>query len=85
MESTTMREAFEEIERLSQNLETRRLADFQEQELMDIMQREEDAREQVKKEVVIRLYTNGIPTEEIVKYIGLPFEKVREIIRSTQK
>ena len=34
MESTTMREAFEEIERLSQNEETRRLADFREQEII---------------------------------------------------
>lgn len=101
MESTTMREAFEEIERLSQNKETRRLADFREQELMDILQREEDAREdgvelgiergieqgreRTIREMVIRLYTNGMSKESVAKNAGIPFEKVTEIINSTEQ
>ena len=44
MERPWVKEAFEEIERLSQNPETRRIADFREQELLDMLQREEDAR-----------------------------------------
>lgn len=100
MESTTMREAFEEINRLSQNEETRRLADFREQELMDILQREEDAREdgveqglergleqgieRTIREMVIRLHTNGMSKENVAKNAEIPFEKVTEIIKSIQ-
>jgi len=88
MESTTMREAFEEIERLSRNPETRRLADFREQELMDIMQREEDAREEgrdeTKKEVVISMYTGGISEEDIAKFVKLSIEDVRTITRTIE-
>lgn len=40
-----MKEAYEEIERLSQNPETRRLAEYRARELKDIRQRELDARE----------------------------------------
>jgi len=36
MESSTMKEAYEEIERLSQNPETQRLTKFRERELKDI-------------------------------------------------
>ena len=85
MESTTMREAFEEIDRLSQNKETRRLADFREQELMDILQREEDAREDTKREIVIEMYTDGMSAENIVKYVKLPIENVLEIIKSIEQ
>ena len=93
MESTTMREAFEEIERLTQNRETRRLADFREQEILDILQREEDAREKgieqgiekAKREMVITLYTNGMSKENIAKNAGLPFENVVEIIKSIER
>ena len=93
MESTTMKEAFEEINRLSQNEETRRLADFREQELMDILQREEDAREdgveqgieRTIREMVIRLYTNGMSKENVAKNVGLPFENVVEIIKSIER
>jgi len=92
MESTTMREAFEEIERLSRNPETRRLADFREQELMDIMQREEDAREygvelgieKTIREMVIRLYTYGMSKENVAKIAEIPVEKVTEIIKSIE-
>jgi len=101
MESTTMREAFEEIERLSRNPETRRLADFREQELMDIMQREEDAQEygvelgmkqgieqgieKTIRKMVISLYNNGMSKEDVAKNAEITIEKVTEIIKSTQK
>ena len=45
MESPTMKEAYEEIERLSQDPKTKRLAEYRERELKDIRQREFDARE----------------------------------------
>ena len=88
MESPTMREAFEEIDRLSQNPETRRLADFREQELMDILQREEDALEkgieqgieQGKREIVVRMHNKGVPKVDIAILAGLPMEKIEEII-----
>ena len=84
MESPTMREAFEEIERLSQNPETRRLADFREQELMDILQREEDAREkeieQGKRDIVFRMHTKGVAQVDIALFTGLAMEKTEEII-----
>lgn len=46
MESTTMKEAFAEIERLSQNPETRRLADYWSHELRGRLQIEADAKEE---------------------------------------
>ena len=85
MESTTMKEAFEEIDRLSQNDATRRLADFREQELMDILQREEDAVEDAKREIVIEMYTDGMSAENIAKYVRLSIEKVTEIIKSIEQ
>ena len=92
MESTTMKEAFEEIERLSQNPETRRIADFREQELLDMLQREEDARkdgielgiEREKRETVISLYTDGMSAEKIAKHVRLPPENVMDIINSIE-
>ncbi|QUW23115.1 hypothetical protein JSQ81_05985 [Sporosarcina sp. Marseille-Q4063] len=89
MESPTMREAFEEIDRLSRNPETRRLADFREQELKDILQREEDARkkgiEQEKREMVNSMYTDGMSMEYIAKYARITSEKVMDIIKSIEK
>lgn len=86
MESTLMREAYEEIERLSQNPETKRLAEYRERELKDIQQREYDAREdgkeKEKKEVVIKMYGEDLPTELISKITGLTFEEISEIIKS---
>ncbi|MFD1926896.1 Rpn family recombination-promoting nuclease/putative transposase [Sporosarcina siberiensis] len=86
MESTTMREAYEEIERLSQNPETKRLAEYRERELKDIQQREYDAREdgkeKEKKEVVIKMYGEDLPTELISKITGLTLEEISEIIKS---
>ncbi|WP_232843445.1 Rpn family recombination-promoting nuclease/putative transposase [Sporosarcina beigongshangi] len=85
MESPTMKEAFEEIERLSQNPETRRFAAFREQELKDILEREEEAREQgmeqEKQETVIRMYSDGMSVESITKYVNLSRDKVIEIIK----
>ena len=90
MESSTMRKALEEMERLSQNRETRRLADYREQELNDILQREEDAREkgieqgieQEKRKIAIALYADGMSTESIAKIVRLSSEKVQEMIKS---
>jgi hypothetical protein len=90
MESPTTKEAFEEIERLSQNPETRRLADFRKQELMDILQREADAFEEgvaigrEKANKLIRMNADGISPEKISKYVRLPVEDVLEIIKSIE-
>ena len=97
MESTTMKEAFEEIERLSQNPETRRFAAFREQELKDILEREDEAMEkgvkkgmeqgmeqgveQEKQEAVIRMYSDGMSVDNISKYASLSRDKVMEIIK----
>ena len=51
MESSTMKEAYEGIQRLSQNSETQRLANYREHELRGQMQREVDSREKVGKRV----------------------------------
>ena len=86
-----MKEAFEEIERLSQNPATRRLADFREQELMDILQREADAFEKgvaQGKEIVreiIRLKADGITPENIAEYVKFPIEKVLDIIKALEQ
>ncbi|WP_249336710.1 Rpn family recombination-promoting nuclease/putative transposase [Sporosarcina sp. Marseille-Q4063] len=93
MESPTMREAFEEIDRLSQNPETRRLADFREQELKDILQREEDAREKgmemgiekEKRDTVISLNNFGMSPKDIAINVRIPLEKVIEIVKSLKQ
>ena len=93
MESPTMKEAFEEVERLRQNPATRRLADFREQELMDILQREEDARvdgiEQgimkEKREMVISLYNYGMSEKDIAKNVRISSQKVMNIIKSIEQ
>ncbi|QUW23114.1 hypothetical protein JSQ81_05980 [Sporosarcina sp. Marseille-Q4063] len=89
MESPTTKEAFEEIERLSQNPETRRLADFRKQELIDILQRFEDGvaqgRKKLKRDVVFRMNAAGIAPEKVAEYVGLPTDYVSEIIKSIEK
>ena len=89
MESSTLKEAYEEIERLSQNPKTQRLAEFKERELKDINQRLYDAREDgiesEKNEAVIRMYSDGMPVESIVKYSQVSFERVLEIINSMKQ
>ena len=46
MESPTMKEAFEEIQRLSYDPETRRIADYRSHQLRGQFQREYDARKE---------------------------------------
>ena len=58
---------------------------FTEQELMDIMQREEDAREETKKEVAISMYTGGMSEEDIAKFVKLSIEDVRAITRTIEQ
>ena len=88
LESSTMKNAFEAIDRLSQNPETRRLADFREQELRDILQREEDEKEkgieQEKRETVISLHSNGMSVENIAKNVRLSTDRVLKIIKSIE-
>lgn len=93
MESPMMKEAYEEIERLSQNPETQRLAEFRERELKDIRQRLYDAREdgieqgieRVNRETVIRMYEKDFTMEDIIQISGIPLEKINEIINSIKK
>ena len=89
MESSKMKEAYEEIERLSQNPETQRLAEFRERELKDINQRLYDAREdgieQEKKETVIKMHEKDYSLEDITEITGVPLEKINEIINSMKQ
>ena len=89
MESSTMKEAYEEIERLSQNPETQRLAEFRERELKDINQRlydaKEDGIEQEKREIVIKMLEKDYSSEDITEITGVPLGKVNEIINSMKQ
>ncbi|QUW23116.1 hypothetical protein JSQ81_05990 [Sporosarcina sp. Marseille-Q4063] len=80
-----MKETFEEIDRLSQNPETRHLADFREQELKDILQREADAIEQEKRKTVISLYHYGMSIVDIAKNVRISPEKAMNIIKSIEE
>lgn len=94
MESSTLKEALSEIERLSQNPETVRMAISREIHLKDQLQREEDAEslgiEKGKeigadlrnREVILNMHVERVPVEAIARYTQTPLEKVKEIIES---
>lgn len=60
MESTTMKEAFEEIQRLSDDPETRRIAEYRDFQLRGQLQREYDARKEGMEEGVRKGVEIGI-------------------------
>jgi len=86
MESSTMKEAFEEIQRLSQNPKTRALAISREIHLKDQLQREEDAEiygiENTKREIVLNMYKKQYPIDAIAEVTNLSAEEVTTIIES---
>ncbi|MFJ7934397.1 Rpn family recombination-promoting nuclease/putative transposase [Sporosarcina sp. NPDC096371] len=98
MESSTLKEALSQIERLSQNPETIRMAIAREIHLKDQLQREEDAefrgiekgrvegkvegREEGKKEIILNMHAANVPAESIAQFTQTPLEKVTGIINS---
>ncbi|MCG7335921.1 Rpn family recombination-promoting nuclease/putative transposase [Sporosarcina sp. ACRSM] len=90
MESPIMKEAFEEIQRLSQDPKTRALAISREIQLKDQMQREYEARmegmakgiEQGIADIVISIYRKPTPVPVIAELTGISPEKIMTIIES---
>lgn len=96
MDSSTLREALSEIERLSQNPETVRMAISREIHLKDQLQREEDAefrgiekgiekgidegKHLQSQEIILNMHAENVPAETIAKLTKIPIEKVRRII-----
>ncbi|MFJ5770743.1 Rpn family recombination-promoting nuclease/putative transposase [Psychrobacillus sp. NPDC093180] len=94
MESPIFKEALEEIERLSQDPETRAIAISHEIHLRDQIQREEDAREdgmekgiekgkKVEREVIILgMISKGFSAEEISNTTSVPLKEIKEILNT---
>lgn len=98
VESSVLHEALMEIERLSQDPKTKKLAIAREIQLSDQLQREEDAVERgldyglergleqgmefQKREMVLNMYVEKLSKESIAKFTKIPLEKVNEIIWS---
>lgn len=86
MESSTMKEVYEEIQRLSQNPETRRLVNYWDHELRGQMQREADSRDEGrnegKTEIIVAMFKKNIPYEDIANLTDVPLEQVKEVTRS---
>lgn len=82
--------AWDEIQRLKQNPENRRLVDYLEHDLRGQIMRLADAREegykigleQWKRSVVIRMYKENYSIEDIAKSTKLPLPFVRETVES---
>lgn len=97
MESSVMKEAWDEIERLSQDPKTVEIALSREFFLRDQLQREEDAlnkghkigkeegREEAKVEVILSLYGSGISVQKIAEATTFSIEKVEKIIENKFK
>ena len=96
MERSTLKEALSQIERLSQNPATVRMAIAREIQLKDQLQREEDAKfEGMEKgreegahlrdrEIILNMHAENVSAESIAKLTKIPFEKVQAIIESTK-
>lgn len=84
VESSMMKEAFEEIKRLSQDPETRLIANSREFFLKDQMQREADAREDERKKIVISLHEMNFDLEMIAQAVKITKEHVKRIIENNK-
>ena len=92
MESSTLKEALSEIERLSQDPKTVRLAIAREIHLKDQLQRERDAKLSGKeegmelrgREIVLNMHKKSMSAEAIVELTNIPLVKVKEIIESVR-
>lgn len=83
--SSAMKEAFEEINRLSQDPQTYWLAISKEIHLREQIQRETKVRiKERNREIVLKLYRLHIPLEMIAKATKLSIEKVWNIIKSNE-
>ncbi len=90
MESSTLKEALSQIERLSQNPETVRMAISREIHLKDQLQREEDAESRgIEKgtlirdrEIILNMYAESVTAELIAQLTKIPIEKVKGVIES---
>lgn len=81
IESSTMKEAYEELQRLSEDKETRKAAIAREIHLRDQVQREFDAKEDGKAEIVINMYEMQYPIEAISKVAKMSVEEVLRIVK----
>ncbi|WP_318618242.1 Rpn family recombination-promoting nuclease/putative transposase [Sporosarcina sp. YIM B06819] len=94
VESSTLKEALSQIERLSQNPETVKMAISREIHLKDQLQREEDAEfrgiEKGKevgahlrdREIILNMHAESVPAELIAQLTKIPLEVVKGIIES---
>ncbi|WP_185907807.1 Rpn family recombination-promoting nuclease/putative transposase [Psychrobacillus soli] len=90
MESSVFKEALEEIERLSQDPETRAIAISREIHLRDQIQREEDAREDgmekgkraEREAIILGMLSKGFSAEEISTTISVPLEEIKDILNA---
>ena len=86
MESSTMKEAYSEIQRLSDDMETRKAAIAREIHLKDQIQRELDAkeegREENKTEVILSMHRKQYPVGEIADVLNIPVNNVLSILKS---
>ena len=96
VESSTLKEALSEIERLSQSPETVRMAISREIHLKDQLQQEEDAKfrgieKEIEKgisegkqlqsqEIILNMHAENLSAESIAKLTKIPIEKVMRII-----
>jgi len=91
MESSTMREAFEEIRRLSDDPATRAAAISREIHLKDQLQRELDAKadgkqegkEEGKTEIILNMSKKQYPVEAIADITNIPLEDVLRIVKTS--
>jgi len=95
MESSTLKEALSQIERLSQNPETVKMAISREIHLKDQLQREEEAefrgmemgREEGAhsrdREIILNMHGENMSAESIAQLTKIPLGKVKGIIEST--
>ena len=84
MESPTMKEAFEEIQRLSEDPATRRIAEYRDAQLRGQQQREID-REKAgmakrDREIVLNMHSQQIAAETIAKLTGIGLDTVLMVI-----
>ena len=92
VESSTLKEALSQIERLSQDPATVRMAIAREIQLKDQLQREEDAKfEGIEegarlrdREIILNMHVENVSAESIATLTKIPIEKVQAIIGSTR-
>ena len=90
MESSTMKGAYSEIQRLSEDAETGKAAIAREIHLRDQIQWELDARDEGKEEgkeeskieVILNLHRKQYPIEAIAEVVNMPIEDVLGIVKS---